>query len=154
VPDLLPGSTVRSLDTPPTVSDSQPDSYTFTNNTFGVATTGGTYADCGVAFVAPTTGRVIVDYAARITGSDGAAVTSLAFVVRTGATVGSGTDVHPADANEALQIVGTDQARFGASTLIEGLTPGASYNVRLEHVVSAGDTGTALRRSVIVAPAT
>lgn len=152
MPDMLAGSTVRAIDTPPTVEDTQADSYTFTNTTFGIGTTGGTYNDCGVAFVAPTTGRVKIDYAALLsnTGTNG---TRVAPVVREGGTVGSGTiAVASSDANAV-----TNAAQFGIlagrALLVEGLVAGSTYNVRLDHRVTAG-TGTAQFRSVIVAPAT
>jgi hypothetical protein len=154
MPDLTAGTTVLALDTPPTVSDAQPDSYTFTNTTFGVGTTGGTYADCGVAFVAPTTGRVLVYYDAELSNSSAAPTGSfIAPVVRTGGTVGSGTTVHAASSDEVVAVRGTSAKRAGAHLFVEGLTAGDTYNVRLEHSVNTG-TGTALRRSVTVAPAT
>jgi hypothetical protein len=42
---------------------------------------------------------------------------------------------------------------MGATTFVNGLTPGASYNVRLLHRVSA-NTGTIALRELIVEPAT
>ena len=153
MPDLVAGSTVKALDTPVTVTDAEPGSYTFTNTTFGVGTTGGTYADCGVSFVAPTTGRVMLHYAGELSNNNGLSRTQVAPVVRTGGTVGSGTVVLAASQDEAVQVFGTTPHRTGVSTLVSGLTPGDPYNVRLEHRVD-GNQGTALRRRVTVVPAT
>jgi hypothetical protein len=154
LPDLLAGSTVNALDTPPTVQDAEAASYTFTNTTFGVATTGGTYADCGVAFVAPTTGRVKIDWSAQLDNGTAGIAAIVAPVVRTGGTVGSGTVIHAASLDEMLQVVGTSAHRNGTAILVESLTPGDTYNVRLEHRVGSASTGTAQRRIVIVAPCT
>jgi hypothetical protein len=154
LPDLLAGTTVNALDTPPTVQDAEVGSYTFTNTTFGVGTTGGTYADCGVAFVACTTGRAKIDWSAQLSNGSAGVGAIVAPVVREGSTVGSGTVVHAASLDEMLQVVGTSADRIGTAILVEGLTAGDTYNVRLEHRVGSASTGTAVRRIVIVAPAT
>jgi hypothetical protein len=152
MPDLLAGSTVKALDTPTTVAADEPDSYTFTNTTYGVGTTGGTYVECGVVFVAPTTGRVVIHTSAQIVNSTTAA-TRVAPVVRTGGTIGSGTVVQAGIDGNAVVVQGTNSIRLGTSVLISGLTPGDTYNVRLEHRVTTG-TGTASLRTVVVDPAT
>ncbi len=151
MPDLLAGSTVRAIDTPPTVADFQPDGFTFDSTTFGIDADTGTYADCGVAFVAPTTGRVLIHYAAGIASTTG--VTMVSPVVRTGGTVGSGSTVVAASSDDQISHRSSPVDRFGATTLVTGLTAGDTYNVRLEHFTSSG-TGTLQRRSVIVQPAT
>lgn len=150
--DLLAGSTVQALDTPPTVADDDNQSYTFTNTSFGVTTTGGTYVDVGAAFVAPTTGRVAIHYGARMVNSTTGS-TIISPHIRTGTTVGSGTDVDVADLDFSIAVQGTNTLQFGAARYLEGLTAGSDYNVRLEHRVTSG-TGTALRRYVIVTPCT
>lgn len=152
MPDLLAGTTVKALDTPPTVSDFEGGNFSFTATTYGVATTAGTYADCGVAFTACTTGRAFIHYSAAMVNS-GANTVRIAPVVRTGSTVGSGTVHTSASDDNAILVTGTDSTRTGVAVLISGLTPGDAYNVRLEHRVGGG-TGTAERRTVIVQPAT
>jgi hypothetical protein len=152
VPDLTAGSRVLAADTPPTVDDTQTASFTFNLTTFGIDADSGTYVDCGTAFLAPTTGRVIVHFAASL-DNDGANSTRIAPVIREGSTVGSGTEIVAALNDNALLNVGTEERRYGASLLVEGLTPEASYNVRLEHRVSGGN-GTIQNRQVIVTPAT
>jgi hypothetical protein len=151
--DLLAGTTVKALDTPATVTNAQAGSFTFTITTFGVAIAGGTYADCGVAFVAPTTGRVMIFFDADLSNSTTTA-SFISPVVRTGGTVGSGSTVAAASLDEAIHVAGTNGHHFGNTRLITGLTAGTTYNVRLEHRVGGASTGTALRRHVTVVPAT
>lgn len=152
MPDFLAGQTLTALHFTPTVSDEEPDAFTFTATTFGVTSTGGTYNDCGVAFVAPATGRVVINYNTQASNSTSVS-TLVSPVVREGATVGSGVTVSAASDDDSITGQGTNEHRRGASRLVTGLTPGASYNVRLEHRVSGG-TGTVRRRSVIVEPTT
>lgn len=151
MPDLLAGTTVKALDTPPTVQDTQNSSYSATNTAFGVTTTAGTYATCGVVFTAPTTGRVRIEYGANVSNS-GSASTNVAPAVREGATIGSGFLVRAADLADAVRSVGSTDTSQSRSILVEGLTPGSQYNVRLEHRVNAG-TGSYQWRNVIVSPA-
>lgn len=150
--DLLAGTTVRAGDTPPTKVNRQVDSYSVTITTFGVAASAGTYNDCAVVFVASTTGRAMVLYDASLDHS-GAASTSVAPQIREGATIGSGTIFEDASLDNAIVNIGTDLRRYGAHVTLEGLTPGASYNARLLHRVSA-ITGTIAQRIITVAPCT
>src|SRR5688500_8826626 len=90
--DLLSGSPVTPLDTPPSVDNRQDGSFTFNATTYGVDNDSGTYADCGVAFLGPTTGRVTILWGSNLSNSTSAS-TLLAPVVRTGSTVGSGSTV-------------------------------------------------------------
>lgn len=150
MPDLLAGSTVNALDTPPTVADFELDSFNFTHTTYAIT---GEIASCGIAFVAPTTGRSTLDYSCNIQNST-TATTAMTPVVREGGTVGSGTTFLAASDDNALVINSlTNTSAAGRRLLITGLTVGATYNVRLEHRVSAG-TGTLARRAVTVSPAT
>lgn len=152
MPDFLAGQKLTALHFTPTVSDTQADSYTATNTAFGVTSTGGTYNDCGTAFLAPFTGRVNIWYSADVDNT-GANSSTVAPVIREGAVVGSGSVTFAATLDTALIGVGTDEVRAGCHILFEGLVPGDTYNVRLEHRVSAG-TGTFQRRAVVVGPAT
>jgi hypothetical protein len=154
--DLLAGTTVNALDTPVTVSDFQPDSFTFNATTYGVDADTGTHINCGVAFVAPTTGRVIIYYDARVANDTTGQGTLVAPAVRTGGTVGSGTTIVAAADDDAIQITTastTNLVRAGCHRFVSGLTPGDTYNVRLEHRVGGG-IGTLIRRRVTVCPAT
>lgn len=133
---------------PDAVSSTQNGTYTFTNTSFGVAGSGG-YVDCGVAFVAPPSGRVRLDWAGWISNSS-SSFAIISPVTRNGAVVGSGTVFKAADDDYSIS-QGNEAGRVGAHDFLSGLTPGNSYNVRLEHRVPA-NTGTALRRIVTVTP--
>src|SRR5690606_24846195 len=132
MPDLLAGSTVRALDTPPAASDAQLDSFSFTHTTYGTGSTSGTYTDCGVAFMAPTTGRVLVILSGEIVNSS--ATTRMAPVVREGPVIGSGPEIVPAHDVNSITNQGPNAYILAAQvTLIGNLSPGEVYNVRLEH---------------------
>ena len=151
MPDLLAGSTVRALDTPPAASDAQLDSFSFSNTTYGTASTSGTYTDCGTAFMAPTTGRVLVILSAQIR-NNAINTTRMAPVIREGPVIGSGAVIVPAhDVNSISNQGNNDFILASQVALIENLSPGEVYNVRLEHRVSDG-TGTLLNRRVVVIP--
>jgi hypothetical protein len=123
---------------------------TTTSATFVEVLTGGSPA--AVSFVAPISGRVMIHCAARMT-NNGANDTYVSFYVRTGATIGSGSDVSTPGDNRSSIHVGTTIERQGISHLLTGLTPGASYNARQAFRVGAG-TGTYAYRSLIAEPTT
>jgi hypothetical protein len=152
MPDLLAGTTVKALDTPPTVSARGDSQFTATNTLFDVLTTTGTYEEVGVPFVAPTSGRVKIHTAARLLNSSTGG-TLVSPQIRTGATIGEGAEVQAVGDGHGVSHYGASFARMGATTFVNGLTPGASYNVRLLHRVSA-NTGTIALRELIVEPAT
>lgn len=151
MPDLTAGSTVKALDTPPAAGNTQADLFGTNSTTFGVQVAIGTYADCAVVFTAPTSGRVMIHFASNLDNDTGSASTQVAPVVRTGGTIGSGSVILAGSLNESIRNVGTDDRRYGASRLLEGLTPGSVYNVRLEHRVSGGN-GTIQYRHLAVVP--
>jgi hypothetical protein len=105
---------------------------------------------CGIAFVAPPSGKVKILWNNEASNS-GASFTLTSPQVATGSTVGSGTVVLAADDARTTNVGGTTSDRHGASTTCTGLTPGDTYNVALYHRVGSG-TGTFLRREVIVSP--
>jgi hypothetical protein len=151
------GRRLSTLNFEEAVGDVQDDAFSFDSTTFGVDADSGTYVTCGTDFVAPasgpdgSTGTVLLLYAANLDNGTGTAATNLAPVVRTGATVGSGSTILAASLNICIRNIGTDDRRYGAHYLLEGLTPGSAYNVRLEHRVSGG-TGTIQYRDVAVVP--
>jgi hypothetical protein len=154
--DLSAGTTVRAGDTPPSVSNAQSGSYTATITTFGIATASGTYADCGVAFVAPTTGRVLVTWSGQVANSTATSACELSPYIREGTTVGSGTAFLASVIDNKIRLVSSSNNSIqhaGMTMLVEGLTPGDDYNVRLDHRVS-GNTGTFIYRKVTVIPCT
>jgi hypothetical protein len=153
MPDLLAGTIVNALDTPPTVENEQTGSFTFNATTYGIDADSGTYVDCGVAFTAPTTGRVRIDFGGNLRNDTAAQFAALSFVVRTGSTVGSGTVFQAASDDKSIVGTGTDPTTSSRQDLVSGLTPGDVYNVRLEHRAGANN-GIILRRFVVVSPAT
>ncbi len=105
---------------------------------------------CGTSFVAPPSGIVEVQWAAYMFNS-GSNFTQTSPAVRSGSTVGSGTThLASADARSTTHN-GTSGERATGSTRVTGLTPGATYNVALEHRVGAG-TGSFQNREVAVYP--
>jgi hypothetical protein len=149
MPDLLAGTIVNALDTPPTVENVQTGNFSFNLTTFGIDADSGTYVDCGVAFTAPTTGRVVVHMKGTLFNDTAAQNTVLSMVIRAGSTVGAGAVFQAASDDQALVNSGTNPIAIGQSELVTGLTPGDVYNVRLEHRVGA-NIGTILRRWVAV----
>lgn len=144
------GHRLTTLDFLPTESDTQDDSFSFDSGTFGVDADSGTYVTCGVAFLAPFSGKVKIDFAAALDHATTAS-TEVCPVVREGSVIGSGATIVAASSAIAIRNVGTDDRRFGAHIFVEGLTPGDDYNVRLEHRTSGG-TATVQRRIVTVIP--
>jgi hypothetical protein len=119
--------------------------------TSGVFTTTLTPANiCGVAFRAPTSGKVLILWVSELTNT-GANFTLVSPEIREGVTVGSGTIVLAASTDRTIRNDSTTNHRYGASYLHSGLTPGADYNVALNHQVAAG-TGAFVRREVQVIP--
>lgn len=157
MPDLLAGTTITAADTPPTVSSTQNAQFNYNATTYGIDADGGTYVDCGVAFVACTTGRAAIDFAGFLDNDTGGGVqTFVSPVIRAGSTVGAGASVvAAADANSITQTNSSAAVGIlvGRRLLVTGLTPGSTYNVRLEHRVSGGN-GFVAYRSVVVSPAT
>jgi len=148
MPDLTAGTTVKGLDTPPTVADSEATSGTTTSTTFVETLTGGT--TCAVVFTAPTSGRVLVCCDSRVQNT-GANASFVSFVVRTGGTPGSGTSVLGAADARAVLHEGTTFERGGIAELVTGLTPGDVYNVQQAFRVVAG-TGAFANKTLTVVP--
>lgn len=151
---ITAGHTLNELDFLPTLSDDQPDAFSFDATTYGVDADSGTYVTCGLAFRAPNSGTVIMHYTARMSNNVDGNVCLMTPVVRTGSVVGSGSSVLAANDENAVRIQSANaggQSRSGSHVLVEGLTPGDQYNVRLEHRVGA-NTGTIAHRRVTVVP--
>lgn len=149
MPDLLAGSIIYALDTPPTVKardDTSIGSITGTGFVAGSPVV-------GVAFVACTTGRALVKWKAQVdnTTTD----TLVGYRIGTGSTIGAGTQIVAPDDAMSISMTGSSQVQNSMEDLVEGLTPGSTYNVQLMHrITSGGGSGAVSRRSVIVAPAT
>lgn len=107
---------------------------------------------CGVTFIAPPSGRILLSFKGQLVNSTAAQFTIIGFELRTGGVLGSGTVVLAGSDDNCLAVQSTSQFQFGTSLLIESLTPGDSYNTQLGHRVTGG-TGTILRRHISVVPA-
>lgn len=155
MPDLLAGTTVLALDTPPTQVSVVSSSFTATAITFGTATTGGTYTDCAVVFTAPTTGRVKIHTSARLLNSGATSGSLISPETRAGGTIGAGSVVEAAADGGGASHYGSTFARVGVTHLLSGLTPGDVYNTRLLHRSSlVTETATIALRELIVEAAT
>lgn len=127
-----------------TISDVQNAAGTTSSLTFVSALTGG--VACGAAFVAPASGRVLVTSTSQLgPGGGGLAMSSLR--VRTGGTIGSGTD-HVAVSDDNLLFCGND-ARSSLVLLVTGLTAGNTYNVQQMFRTTVG-TATFQRKTLYV----
>jgi hypothetical protein len=152
MPDLLAGSPITALDTPPSPSSVQGTTITTTSTTF-VATG----ADCAVTFTAPTTGRVKLITSARMTNAaaNGTSGTLVAPETRLGSVVGSGTVVEAASDAIGPSHYGAAFSSITRTHLLTGLTPGAVYNSRLLiRTSNTLDTASVANRELIVEPAT
>lgn len=135
------------------------DSTTEAGFTSTSYTAGGTTV--GVNFTAPTSGRVLILWHARMESNagdvaNGRVVCSIS--VATGGTVGSGTVVSGPDDNSAIETpragsADVDETRIEAAMqrFVSGLTAGAVYNVITMHktFTSNGDIFT---RGITVVP--
>lgn len=155
MPDLLAGTTVRAADTPPSVSATAGNSYDTNSSTYTTGSvTAGTYEECAVTFVAPTTGRVKITTVARLINSSTSG-TLVAPETREGSVIGQGAVVEAASDGIGVSHYGNNFARSGVSHMLSGLTPGATYNTRLLHRVSnAVNSGSIALRELIVEPCT
>ncbi len=139
---LVPGVTVQSaLDTATRTTTSI--TYTETLTAAGL---------CAVAFTAPPSGAVRIDWRGEMYNSS-AGINCISFNLYTGVSLGSGSLVVAADDNYAARndhisavISDKNYAQFYIAT---GLTAGASYNVSLAQRTNAG-TINVTRRLVAV----
>lgn len=144
--DLLAGEIILAADTPPTVSDREDAAFNATGTAYAAGAT-----VCGVAFTAPTTGRVMIHWSAYLDNTITTASTHMSVRVGTGSSVGAGTQFLAPSDSLCIMNVGSDQRQYGTSYLLTGLTAGAAYNVQTMHRVSAG-TADLANRHVMVAP--
>lgn len=161
---LAPGARVMVMQVPPSgnyvigaptrarsVADTVVDTFTTTSLVYVVTGTP-TPPLCGVTFVAPPSGRVLLSFKGQLVNNSAAQFTIIGFELRTGDVLGSGNVVLAGSDDNCLANQSTAQFQFGTSVLIESLTPGDSYNTQLGHRVTGG-TGTILRRHISVVPA-
>lgn len=116
--------------------DDSPDNYT------GLSNTGANYGEtyCGVSFTAPDSGKVKISLNAMIHCQTAGSAYAGIFV-RTGSTVGSGTLVYDCTVDPGCKIstnITGHQLNGSCSTILSGLTPGASYNAAAVTWVGGG----------------
>lgn len=135
-PDMLPATVTH-------YQSSNEDGFTNTSWNKGSNT-------CGVTFVAGTSGKVRVDWSARMETNTGDGVL-VSVEVRTGSSIGSGSVVASASDDFAIETAGVaagnnQQSQF---RLVAGLTPGNTYNACLVHRVTAGNADIFARRIMV-----
>lgn len=113
----------------------------------------------GTTFVAPASSKVIVYWSGALVNDVGGNAVILSFEMKTGGTVGSGTLVGSAANSDRAITVGraVNSGQVGMVTagnwaLYTGLTPGATYNVRMMHAADPGNTSHAFYRQIMVVP--
>jgi hypothetical protein len=146
--DVVAGGKVQAT-TAQTVTDTQNTTGTTTSTTYTATLTGGTA--CGVVFVAPASGKVMIFNTTQLQASAGNAFCTVR--VRTGGTVGSGTDQLAASDDDA-QIINVAGVLKRATTMIpvSGLTPGSTYNAQGLVRIDVAGTLTTTRKKLSVAP--
>lgn len=137
---------LSDLESLTTVEDVENTTGTTTSVTYTSTLTGGTA--CGLAFVAPPSGKVLIHNNSRIFNS-GSNLSLCSIHVRNGASIGSGTDFLAAADAHAISYFGANDDRRGGTELVTGLTPGNNYNVIQSFKVTGG-TGSFGNKSLIV----
>lgn len=112
-----------------------------------VEITGGSYSpsgadtsertDLGLAFTAPASGSVTIVVGGFVR-SNSTTAAYISWRLRTGATIGSGTLLYDTATSRAFGNYSSNLVAGERSSIVSGLTPGASYNVRGVTVVANG----------------
>ena len=131
-------------------TSSQPTSGSTTSTSYTTTLTGGTA--CGVAFVVPPSGAVMITNELQLSASAGAGLFSLCTIrVCTGAVVGSGTAIVTAQDANAVQVSQNTAGATGMRrTYVSGLTSGNSYNVQQWFKVIGANTMNTLNKELYV----
>jgi hypothetical protein len=133
-----------------TESTTQP-AYSSTTFTAGTQT-------CAVAFTAPPSGMVVVNWKAFFQAAINDKMSFVGCEIRTGATLGGGSVLVAANSNDALAVGGTVTSgvpvRMKGATykLITALTPGSAYHARVMYQTESGGNITVFSREVMVVP--
>lgn len=96
----------------------------------------------GVTFVAPPSGRVLITAPMIINASVAAGNGSAGFMVKTGGSIGSGTTVYDCGTEPQAKMAQNGYIGALAGTVcdvVEGLTPGATYNAYCAHWTGSGN---------------
>jgi len=123
-----PGAPVQVEDTT--------DYLALSNTTFAAGT------NLGTAFTAPASGSIFITVSVHMEGNLANNLCYSTYEIKTGASIGAGTAVNTVTTEEGVGVGsqgGVTRIRSSARNLHTGLTPGASYNVRENHIVTAGN---------------
>lgn len=121
-----------------------------TTSTSFTATISGSTPEMGVAFIAPTSGKVLIIWTAGMSNGSPPNISQISPQVRTGSTVNSGTIILAADA--ARSTLTTTSSRHAGNYVLTGLTPGANYNVTMLHRSFTTGTSSFDNRELTVIP--
>lgn len=154
MPDLNAGSTVNSLDFPPTVYTQDTTTISnLTNTTYDALS-----PEVGVFFIAPTTGRVKVSIGGSMrnnaANSDRVALAPQVWLGSSSGTEVLAPSVFRGVSTDGIATAG-DFCTYGHTTLLTGLTPGSTYYGRVMAIKfgSAGTTVDIAMRDILIEPA-
>jgi hypothetical protein len=136
-------------------SASQRENTAYTSASAAYTTVGSVTVLCGVSFVVPPNGRMLIHYGAFMSNNTAGNAALITMVIRDGSVIGSGTVVIAATDDNCVQSTNTagNPDRQGVSYLFDTGTVGNTYNAYLEHRVNPGGTGSFDSRYVIATPA-
>lgn len=149
MPDILVGAPIAAADCPPAVWASDATSNANISSTSFIAGT----PSVETTFVAPTSGAVLLSVGLGASDNGGTNRVHIAPEVRLGSVAGAvvlAADVTtrgagvPGEAN--------NNAHRSRTTLLTGLTPGATYYGRTMHKVSGGATADIGVREIVITP--
>lgn len=161
---IIPGNRIKAVDLTDefaavnsgalTVMDFVAAVGTTTSTSFTATLTGG--AGAAKAFVAPTSGKVMVEWSSGVYNSTAAQDAWCGWELREGSIIGSGVAPVAYLASEERSIRNkvastSNDSQFGAPMLVENLTPGDAYHVRMMFKVSA-NTGSFTNKRIIIVP--
>ena len=92
-----------------------------------------------IAFVAPRSGRIMVNISAAIRASAAGTEASCGFEIRNGSVLRAGTVWQAYDSVKSVGNWNAQNVKSGGSFAVSGLTPGAEYNAY--HMTSSGAAG-------------
>lgn len=155
------GDKVKAGDFPATVWDDDNSDAAFTNTSYSATSGTPTLPVCGVAFVAPISGRVKVTWRARFECKTNTSRAVVSADVATGGTPGSGSVISGGNDEDAIETSAsasastTTDTRIGAASyrMISGLTPGTTYNAYTVHKSFSATGSNMYSRGIVVEPA-
>lgn len=122
----------------------------------GITNVSPTYASganlCSVIFVAPTSGKVLIVWGARMQSNTAAVRVLCSVQVRTGGTPDSGTIVSASTDVSAIESSNQQRIQASRQRVVSGLATGTTYNAVVQHTLSGAGTGDIFDRDIIVTP--